>query len=99
MVMIKHVEDWKPLLKSVIDSKAEEFQLMGYSRATPEIVWQCLKEKVWKGNPEKRLFQIVEDILHLSSNIFMSYLTVQSYQNDDLMASIAALSEGSNENY
>lgn len=93
MTIIKQVDEWKGQLFTVIESKVEEFKLMGYDNATRENVWNCLKEKVWKGNPEKRLFQVVEDIFHLSSNKFMSYLTVKSYQNEDLMASINALSQ------
>ncbi|WP_112181454.1 MULTISPECIES: post-transcriptional regulator [Paraliobacillus] len=91
MVVVKQVEDWKSTVLVVLDSKVEELILMGYDNATRKIVWNCLIEKVWKGNPEKRLFEIVEDIYHLSASKFMSYLTMQSYQNEDLMASIAAL--------
>jgi hypothetical protein len=91
----KAVEAWKKEMKPALKSKAEEFQLMGYSRATEDDIWKCLVKKVWKGNPDKRLYEVVQDIFHLSSTIYMSYLTVdayQSYQNDDdLMASIAAL--------
>lgn len=93
MVLVKQVEDWKSTILMVLDSKAEELILMDYPNATRESVWNCLVEKVWKGNPEKRLFQIVEDILHLSASKYMSYLTIKSYQNEDLMASIAAISE------
>lgn len=93
MTIVKQVEDWKSSVFMVLDSKVEELILMDYPNATRESVWNCLVEKVWKGNPEKRLFQIVEDILHLSASKYMSYLTMQSYQNEDLMASIAAIGE------
>ncbi|WP_026569840.1 MULTISPECIES: post-transcriptional regulator [Sediminibacillus] len=88
----KLVDEWKKEMELILESKVEEFQLMGYSRATSLDVWNCLKKKVWKGNPPKRVHEVVGDIFHLSSNIYMSYLTVQAYQDDDLMASIAALS-------
>ncbi|MEN2765878.1 post-transcriptional regulator [Ornithinibacillus xuwenensis] len=91
MESVKTVNEWKLLLMPVLESKAEEFQLMGYTRATDEDIWKCLVKKVWKGNPEKRLHEVVQDVFHLSSNIYMSYLTVDAYQDDDLMASIAAL--------
>ncbi len=87
----KTVDSWKKELKPALESKVSEFQLMGYSRATEEDIWNCLMKKVWKGNPEKRLHEVIQDVLHLSSNIYMSYLTVDAYQDDDLMASIAAL--------
>ncbi|WP_017472681.1 post-transcriptional regulator [Amphibacillus jilinensis] len=87
----KHVEAWKPLLQDVIDSKVSELQLFGYRDATSDNVWQCLLTKVWRKDQEKRLYQVVEDIFHLNAHVFMSYLTVQNYQNDDLLASIAAV--------
>ncbi|SDM99496.1 post-transcriptional regulator [Sediminibacillus halophilus] len=86
------VDEWKKEMDLILESKVEEFKLMGYSRATSNDVWNCLKKKVWKGNPSKRVHEVVGDIFHLSSNIYMSYLTVQAYQDDDIMASIAALS-------
>lgn len=91
---LRSVQEWKPLVIEVIASKANEFQLFGYDEATPEVVWECLVNKVWKGNPRKRLHQVVQDIFHLNPHLFMSYLTIQSFQSDDLMESIAALTEG-----
>lgn len=89
---IRAVTEWKPLIKHVLDSKMEEFVLMGYSQATNENIWKCLEEKVWKKNQKKRLYEVVQDVFHLQSNTYMSYLTINAYQNDDdLMASIAAL--------
>ncbi|GAA5415613.1 hypothetical protein Pryu01_00644 [Paraliobacillus ryukyuensis] len=97
MAMIKTVDNWRALLSIVIESKVEELKLMGYTDTTADIVWRCLKQKVWKGNPEKRLYQVVEDILHLNTHIYMSFLTIESYQQqDDLMASIQALTEHEN---
>ncbi|WP_067727303.1 post-transcriptional regulator [Oceanobacillus damuensis] len=85
------VSEWKQMVIPALKSKAEELEMMGYSQATPEDVWSCLVQKVWKGAPEKRLYEIVQDILHLASNTYLSYLTRSSYQDDNLMASIAAL--------
>ncbi|UOR12206.1 post-transcriptional regulator [Halobacillus amylolyticus] len=88
----KRVSEWKFQVKPVLISKKEELQDMGYQKATTEEVWNCLQKKVWKKDPEKRLHQVVQDILHLSTNQFVSYITVEAYQDEDLMASIQALS-------
>ncbi|WP_138415589.1 post-transcriptional regulator [Aquibacillus sediminis] len=93
MAIEKPVSEWKNEMTPILESKVDEFKLLGYSRATSDDIWNCLVKKVWHGDPNKRLFEIVEDIFHLSSNIYMSYLTVQAYQDDDLLASIAALTE------
>ncbi|AXI09571.1 hypothetical protein CUC15_11835 [Oceanobacillus zhaokaii] len=95
MTIIQQCNEWKTMVEPVLVSKAAELRLMGYSQATAGDVWTCLVEKVWKGNPEKRIHEIVQDIFHLGSGIYLSYLTIQSYQNDDLMASIAALTGSS----
>ena len=92
-MVIHHVSQWKEMMTPVLESKVDEFKLLGYSKATTEDVWRCLCQKVWKGNPEKRLHEVVEDIFHLNSGTYMSYLTVEAYQDDDLLASIAALTK------
>ncbi|WP_186576513.1 post-transcriptional regulator [Aquibacillus kalidii] len=95
MTIVKPVSEWKAMLSIVIESKVEEFKLLGYSRTTPDDVWNCLNDKVWNNDdPEKRLHEVVQDIFHLSANKYMSYLTVQTYNDDNLLASIAALTQG-----
>lgn len=89
----KEVNQWKPIVQQVLGSKVREFHLLGYSRATNEDVWRCLEERIWKGNPQKRLYEVVQDIFHLQSNVYMSYLTINAYQDDNLMDSIAALTQ------
>lgn len=82
---------WKSLIMPVLESKAEEFRSLGYTETTNEDIWKCLQAKVWKHNSEKRLYEMVQDIFHLGSNIYMSYLTMESHQDYDFMSSIAAL--------
>lgn len=89
--MKQSAAEWKPMIEHVLHSKVDEFLLMGYSRTTKEDIWTCLEKKVWKGNPVKRIHEVVQDVLHLNASVYMSYLTVDAYQDDDLMASIAAL--------
>lgn len=87
----KAVNKWKTIVQPALNSKVEEFLQTGYPKATHESVWKCLEASVWKDKPDKRLHEIVQDIMHLSSNQYMSYLTIDSYKDTDLMASIAAL--------
>lgn len=88
----KTIEDWRADIEPALISKAKELQLMGYPEATKEDVWDCLVAKVWKNNPSKRLHEVVQDIFHLRTNTYMSYLTVQAQANEeDLLTSIQAL--------
>jgi len=96
---LKTVSAWKSLIIPALESKSSEFRLQGYEEATSEDVWKCLTERVWKGNPEKRLYEVVQDIFHLGSNVYMSYLTLNAYQENDLMDSIAALTVANEEHH
>lgn len=87
----KLTSEWKAYILPAVKSKVEELHLMGYSRATVENVWECLNKKVWKGNPSKMLHEVVQDVLHLNSGVYMNFLTIQAYQQDDLLAQIQAI--------
>lgn len=91
------VDEWKPMVLPALESKESEFLQMGYTRATKDDIWKCLKEKLWKGNPTKRIHEVVQDIFHLSANEYISYLTQESYQDEGLLASIAAITGQSEE--
>lgn len=91
--MKKTVNDWIPAIQVVLKSKVEEFILMGYSQATTADVLKCLQNHIWKGNPKKHLHEVVQDIYKLDASTYMNYLTVNVYQEDDLLSSIAALTE------
>ncbi len=91
MCVKKEVSDWKIELSEVLESKMEEFKQLDYAKATTEDVWNCLVTKVWKGNPEKRLSEVVQDIFHLNANTYMTYLTQQSFIDSSLQESIEAL--------
>lgn len=96
--MQKHVQAWEQEIQPVLKSKLHEFKLLGYPNISQKDIWNCLVEKVWKGNPKKRLHEIVSDIFHLSLNTYMNYETINAYQTDDLMASIRALTNEDKDN-
>lgn len=75
------VEAYRGQLQVVLESKVEEFQMIGYDRVTTEDVWKCLKSKKWKKiDSDVRLYELVNDVLTLSVNEYMTYLTVEAYQ-------------------
>ncbi len=90
---LKTVKEWKAYIAPALESKHSEFKLIGYPESTLDEIWKCLEEKVWKGNPQKKLHEVVQDIFHLPATTYMSFMTVQALQveEDDLMASIEAL--------
>lgn len=75
------VEAYREQLQIVLDSKVEEFQMLGYDRVTLEDVWKCLKDKKWKKvGPNVRLYELVNDVLTLTASDYMTYLTLKAYQ-------------------
>ena len=44
-------------------------------------LWSCLEEKVWKGNPKKRLHEVIQDIFHLSPHTYMNFMTIEALQH------------------
>lgn len=92
-VVRKTVDEWRPKVESVLEVKVNEFKLMGFPKATRDELWECLQTKVWKGNPTLRIHEVVQDIFHLNTAVYMSYLTMSAYKDDDLMASIVALTK------
>ena len=92
----KTIQEWRLIVEPALRSKQGEFKLVGYSDISTEEIWECLKEKVWKGNPTKRLHEVVQDIFHLPTTTYISFITVNALrvEDDDLMASIQAVTEG-----
>ncbi|MEI3605810.1 post-transcriptional regulator [Pseudogracilibacillus sp. SE30717A] len=92
---VKTVMEWKSHVAPALESKQSEFKLIGYPEATLEEIWKCLEEKVWKGNPQKKIHEVVQDIFHLPATTYMSFMTIKALQveDDDLMASIEALTK------
>ncbi|MFJ8529752.1 post-transcriptional regulator [Bacillus sp. NPDC094106] len=75
------VEAYRGQLQVVLQSKVEEFQMLGYDRVTIDDIWKCLKNKKWKKiDSNVRLHELVNDVLTLTTNEYMTYLTVEAYQ-------------------
>lgn len=92
MDSVKPVEAWRETVDPALESKVQEFKMMGYNEATEEKIWECLQERVWKDSSDKRLYEVVQDIFHLGTDVFMNFLTFNAYTNDsDLMSSLDAV--------
>ncbi|WP_241735338.1 post-transcriptional regulator [Anoxybacillus flavithermus] len=80
-------------LMPALQSKVDELKLLGYEQATIEDVWNCLMVKKWKKNKEeKRLFELVNDVLSLRASDYMAYV-VQKEQKHDHWFTEEGLSE------
>ncbi|HLQ83476.1 MAG TPA: post-transcriptional regulator [Pseudogracilibacillus sp.] len=87
------VVEIKHRLMPILKSKENEYKTMGYKDISTEDIWDCLWNQIWKSKQEFTLHQIVQDILHLPIQTYMSYLSLSAYHrdNNDLMKSIQAV--------
>ncbi|MDR7073629.1 post-transcriptional regulator [Fictibacillus barbaricus] len=81
MENIQHTE-WKMEVQPAVNSKKEEFHFMGYESVTNEEIWECVLAKMKKKKIEPRLHSLVDMILSLSLNDFMTWLTKKAYTED-----------------
>lgn len=91
----KPIQEWKSYIQPALKSKQSEFKLIGYEEVTEDEIWRCLEDKIWKGNPEKRLYEVIQDVFHLPANTYMNYIQIGALhvEEDDLMSSIQALTK------
>ncbi|MET3196240.1 post-transcriptional regulator [Bacillus sp. OAE603] len=76
------VSEYKPKLQVVIESKLDEFKMLGYDTVSEDELWQCLENTLWRKNEDDpKLFQLVEDILSLTVNDYMNYIRIESFKS------------------
>ena len=68
----------KEKLMLVLDSKRDEFHLLGYEGISTEDIWNCVTSK-YKGEWPP-LYKLVNDIFTLKVTDLMNWLTVGAYR-------------------
>ncbi|GAA0334266.1 hypothetical protein GCM10008967_26320 [Bacillus carboniphilus] len=82
-------ESYRTELKPALDSKVSELKLLGYKKVTEDQLWTYLLSKRWKKlGGEARLHQLVNDILSVKPQEFMSFQTVEAFKSPNLFAKI-----------
>lgn len=69
--------EWYAQVAALCESKAEEFDLLGYENVTAEDVWECVTA-AYKEIPP--LHRLVNDILSLKPTKYMNWLMLQMYK-------------------
>ncbi|WP_066292976.1 post-transcriptional regulator [Bacillus sp. FJAT-29937] len=71
-------------LKPALQSKQEEFALLGYGQVSERELWNFLKRKKWrKADENKRIAEIVQDILSVKVGEYFNYATVEAFKEAD----------------
>jgi hypothetical protein len=64
-----------------LQSKLEEFQILGYRDISEPQLWEYLLKKKWKKvKEEMKLHQAIQDIFSVKVSDYMNYATVESYK-------------------
>ena len=80
--MTSHMNDFlRKDVKVVLDSKLEEFSLLGYERVTEQELWNFLTRKKWRKETEPKLvLEVVSDIMSIKVGEFINYATVEAFK-------------------
>jgi hypothetical protein len=79
-------EHFRIRVKPALGSKLEEFQLLGYDTISEKELWEYLVKKKWKKvNTDKRLFEVVQDILSIKVSDYMSFATIEAFKSPELL--------------
>ncbi|MEH6989073.1 post-transcriptional regulator [Cytobacillus firmus] len=79
---IGHEYDYfRTTVKPALESKLDEFRLLGYKKVTEQELWVYLTKKKWK-KPKKnvRLFEIVEEIMEVRVSEYIHYATIGAFK-------------------
>ena len=73
---------WKIKVEPVLESKADEWRMLGYERASKEDVWNIFIARLPRIEvPERiRFHWIVAEIFHLKTHDYMNWLTISAYK-------------------
>lgn len=74
-------DHYRATLAPVLESKLDEFRLLGNNSIREEELWRYLVKKKWKKDKGEMLFhQIVQDILTVKMSDFISFATIETYK-------------------
>ncbi|GGH85780.1 hypothetical protein JOD43_003445 [Pullulanibacillus pueri] len=82
---------WRIKVNPFLQSKLEEFQLLGINHLSLDDLWAFIKEKVQKktkkneADEEWRLHQVVGYIMSISVNDYMNKIRLEMFQDEDLL--------------
>lgn len=74
------LEQLKMELREVLQSKVDEFQLLGYEQVTADEIWECVASDYVRELPP--LHKAVNDIFSLSATKFMNWMMVRMYRGE-----------------
>ena len=79
-------EKFRSEMLLALESKQEEFQLLGYPEVKGRDIWMYLTKKKWKKpNPEIRAHEVFQDIMSVKVADYMNFATIQALREGEAM--------------
>jgi hypothetical protein len=67
-----------------LESKLEEFRLLGYDSISESAFWEFLIKKKWKKVKEElKLHEVIQDIFSIKVSDYISYATMEAYKAEE----------------
>lgn len=77
------------ILDPALQSKIEEFTVLGYGTVEKSDLWTFLTQKKWKKYKEGiRMYELVSDVLSVKIGDYMNFATVEAYKSPDLFSDL-----------
>jgi hypothetical protein len=74
-------EAYRNQVTPALNSKREEFEMLGYGSVSEQQLWDFLVQKKWKKQKEDiRLYEIVAEIMAVQPGEFMNHATVEAFK-------------------
>ncbi|MFZ7945524.1 MULTISPECIES: post-transcriptional regulator [Bacillaceae] len=74
-------DHFRSQVQPALASKLEEFRLLGYDSVTEKELWLYLTKKKWKkAKEEKRLYEMIQEILSIKVSDYISFATIETYK-------------------
>ena len=79
-------EKFRSEMLLALESKQEEFQLLGYPEVKGRDIWMYLTKKKWKKpNPEIRAHEVFQDIMSVKVADYMNFATIEALREGEAM--------------
>lgn len=82
----QNIEQWREHIQPFLQSKLEEFHLLGLNRLTMDELWQFVEENLSKKKKERevnKLHQFVNYVMSLSINDYMNKVRMDMFRGKD----------------
>ncbi|WP_174729938.1 post-transcriptional regulator [Mesobacillus harenae] len=84
MIKSHQYDAYRQMVQPAIDSKLEEFKMLGYGTVTEGEFWNFLMKKKWKKPKDDiQLYEVVADILSVRVSTYMNFATVEAFKLED----------------